>query len=553
MADSGLQSPKNPHFFQALLPGFDSYLNIPVTFFLKHLQGRNEHETVKLRTEVSDTIWEVKIEDGRRLTTDGWKEFVTAHDFRIGDVIVFRHEGDFVFHVTALGLNCCEIEYTSSSHSIDDDCDIHQDNIEIRPMKKRVKKNPRREDDSSSEHSCFVANVSVSNLQEDKVYVPLSFVRSNGWTKACGKVVLLNEMGRSWNLSLDHDKSGIKTYLRHGWRSFCNANGMNRGGYTFKLVKNSGTPVIRLCQAGCKPDAESSSNCSYFAGSLTPSSFNHDALYLPKGFVSSNGLDKDCCDEMVLKNEYGRTWNLVLRHHKSNNTVVMSRGWRSFCQGNGLKARDSFRFKLVRTGAKPVLCLCPAETKRDTRVVECSEGTDVDSLSTDPSSGEESSETEESEVKKNTKHKGRDNINFKEDSEVESIEDKISLHECSNIEKWKYCSRSGASSSSSQSRFLTLTISPYSYRTNKLRLPLHFTRVNGIKKPGKITLLGQDGVHRMVRLVKDHENGRLRLGRDWKGFCELHSVKIGESFVLELIWKKDASPALKFCTKVNCV
>ncbi|XP_019086665.1 PREDICTED: B3 domain-containing protein REM17-like [Camelina sativa] len=323
--------------------------------------------------------------------------------------------------------------------------------------------------------------MSVSNLQEDKVYVPVSFARSNGWTKACGKVVLLNEMGRSWNLSLDHDKSGIKTYLRHGWRSFCNANGMNRGGHTFKLVQNSGMPVIRLCQAGCKPDAESSSSdCSYFAGSLTPSSFNKDALYLPKGFVSSNGLNKECCDEMVLKNEYGRTWNLVLRHRKSNNTVVMSRGWRSFCQVNGLKARDSFRFKLVRTGAKPVLCLCPAETKRDTRVVECSKGTDVDSLSTDPSSGEESSETEESEVKKNIKDNGRDNSNFKEDSEEESIEE--------NIKKEKYCSRRGASSSSSQSRFVTLTITPYSYRSNKLRLPLHFTRVNGIEKPGKITV-----------------------------------------------------------------
>ncbi|XP_019086203.1 PREDICTED: B3 domain-containing protein REM7-like [Camelina sativa] len=127
MADSVLQSPKNPHFFQALLPGFDSYLNIPVTFFLKHLQGINKQETAKLRTDVSDTVWELKIEDGRRL--NGWKEFVTAHDLRIGDVIVFRHEGDFVFHVTALGLNCCETEYSTSSHSIDDDCDNHQDNI----------------------------------------------------------------------------------------------------------------------------------------------------------------------------------------------------------------------------------------------------------------------------------------------------------------------------------------------------------------------------------------------------------------------------------------
>ncbi|XP_023634055.1 B3 domain-containing protein REM17 [Capsella rubella] len=541
MAESVLQTPKNPHFFQPLLPGFDSYLNIPVTFYLKHLQGRNEHKTAKLRTDASDTVWELKIEDGQRLT-EGWKEFVTANDFRIGDVTVFRHEGDLVFHVTALGLRGCEIEYTSS-HSVDDDCDNHQENIETRP----VKKNPGREEDSSLDHSCFVANVSVSNLYEDKLYVPVGFARSSGLCKKTGKIVLLNELGRSWKLSLDHDKSGSKTYLRHGWRSFCNANGMNRGGYTFKLVRNSGTPVIQVCRAGCRPDAESSSDCSFFSGFVTTSNLDHDALYLPRVFVSSNGLDKGRCDEMVLKNEDGRTWNLVLRHDKSNNSVLISRGWRSFCQVNGLKARDTFRFKLVITGGKHVLCLCSAETSRDTRVLECSEGTDVDSLSTDPSRAEESSETEESE------DNGRDNTIVKEDSEEESIEDKSSLRECSIAEKWKHSSRPGASSSSSQSRFVTLTFSPYSFRSNKLRLPLCFTRANGIKKPGKITLLGRDGVNRMVRLLKDHENGRLRLGRDWKGFCRVHGVKIGESFVLELIWKKDAGPVLKFCTKVNCV
>ncbi|CAH8274684.1 unnamed protein product [Arabidopsis lyrata] len=102
MADPVLKSPTNPHFLQPLLPGFHSHL---------HLQGRNDLKTVKLRADASDTVWEVKIEDGRRLTR-GWKEFVTAQDFFIGDVIVFRHEGDLVFHVTALGPSFCEIEYT---------------------------------------------------------------------------------------------------------------------------------------------------------------------------------------------------------------------------------------------------------------------------------------------------------------------------------------------------------------------------------------------------------------------------------------------------------
>lgn len=100
--------------------------NIPVNFFSKYVQGRNKDKTSKLRSDASDKIWEVKIDDGRRLT-GGWKEFAVAHDLRIGDVIVFRHEGDLMFHVTALGPSCCEIEYTSPQN-IDDDSVEHKDN-----------------------------------------------------------------------------------------------------------------------------------------------------------------------------------------------------------------------------------------------------------------------------------------------------------------------------------------------------------------------------------------------------------------------------------------
>lgn len=138
MEDPVLHSPTNPHFFQPLLPGYHSHLVrlslclsstsklmvsflktffcmllqiIPVTFFSKHMKGKSKNKTARLRSDASDRTWEVEIDHGRRLT-GGWKEFVTAHDLRVGDVLVFRLEGDLVFHVTPLGPSCCEIEYT---------------------------------------------------------------------------------------------------------------------------------------------------------------------------------------------------------------------------------------------------------------------------------------------------------------------------------------------------------------------------------------------------------------------------------------------------------
>lgn len=93
--------------------------NIPVKFFSDHIEGKHEDKIVKLRSDASKRKWKVKME-GQRLT-EGWKEFVEAHNLRIGDFVVFRHEGDMKFHVTALGPSCCEIQYAPSGFRDEDE------------------------------------------------------------------------------------------------------------------------------------------------------------------------------------------------------------------------------------------------------------------------------------------------------------------------------------------------------------------------------------------------------------------------------------------------
>ena len=91
------------------------FQTIPVAFFLKYIEGRNEHKnTARLRSDASKITWEVKIEDGQKLT-DGWKEFAIAHDLHIGDILIFRQEKDMAFHVTLLGPSGCEFQYESCS------------------------------------------------------------------------------------------------------------------------------------------------------------------------------------------------------------------------------------------------------------------------------------------------------------------------------------------------------------------------------------------------------------------------------------------------------
>ncbi|KAF8103844.1 hypothetical protein N665_0183s0022 [Sinapis alba] len=399
-----------------------------------------------------------------------------------------------VFHVSAFGPSFCDIQYTSaSSHNINDDS---QDQTTITvtgnssgEKRKRVKKNPRTKEESSSDHSHFVAHVSPSSLRFDRLYVPNSFARSNGLDKMSGReIILLNEKGRSWNFSLKYNRAGMHTYVRPGWRKFCAENGMNQGHYyTFKL-------------------------------------------YLQMNFVTANGLERGF-REITLKNEWGGKWSLGLRYYESLNRTYLGPGWKTFCQVNGIKAGDSFMFKLVETGNKPVLLLCSSNGGKTP--LECSEDSDdVNSLSSDTSSGDDSREESQ-------------------ESEEGSLGDEGSSQERFEMEKEKNLYR--ASSSYCQDPFVKLTITPRALKTYKLNLPLGFTRVNGINKPGKITLLDKDGVKKqVVDLLEQNRNTRImRLGKGWREFCESHGVKVGDSFLLKLIWEdKEAIPVLKFCTKL---
>ncbi|CAN7050186.1 unnamed protein product, partial [Brassica rapa subsp. trilocularis] len=365
-------------FFQPLLPGFHTHLNIPVAFFSTHIKGRNDHiKIAKLRTDASDKTWKVKM-DGSKFT-DGWEDFAVAHDLRVGDITVFRHEGEMVFHVTALGPSFCEIQYTSS-HNINDDTHDQTNNIvtgnSSREKRKRVKKNPKPVPQASLHSSCYVGSVSASSLK-------------------------------------------------------------------------------------------------------------HNKLYLGREFVTSNGLNKGC-SEIVLKNEGGGRWTLPLKHYKSINHTYLGPGWTTFCQVNGIKAEDAFMFKLVRTGEKPVLCLCPEESShRDKTPVECLEDSDdVNPLSSSSKSKE---------------------------SKEESLGDKR------------------ASSSYSEDRFLTLTLTQKAVKRYQLTIPVAFflKHVQGRNDHIKIAKLTTDASDKTWTVKMD----ALKLTHGWEDFALAHDLRVGDMIV----------------------
>ncbi|KAL1221440.1 putative B3 domain-containing protein REM15 [Cardamine amara subsp. amara] len=473
----------------------------------------------------------------------GWRSFCGANGLRAGDSVTFRlsQRGE-TFVLSSLSSKEPEDEANEVvSLSTEPECD-EDNNL----GKMQMKENPKREIESSSlDPSCFVANVTPATLRYDRLNLPKRFVRENGLDTRCGEIVLMNEKGRSWTSELKGKESDQVTYIYGGWRSFCGDNGLKAGVMvTFKLIQRGRTLALcfwsskepkeeanEVVSISTEPESEeeisigkiqrkkkprretesSSLDPTCFVANVAPSTLRYDILNLPMKFVRVNGIVVGS-GKIVLMNEKGRSWTLKLRQKPSCGTTYIRRGWRSFCHANGLKAGSFFTFKLIQKGRTQVLRLSRNEPEEEEEV--CSESNEVESLSTEPESDGESSQEER----------------------------KIS-QECS-ISKGK------PSSSSSQDRFVTLTLRPYNINRSVLRLPSPFRKKNGINEETKMTMLDKHGVKWPVKLRFENDN-RIRVGGSWKDFLKANCVKTNESIKLELIWEKDSSCVLKFCSKVK--
>ncbi|KAF8109032.1 hypothetical protein N665_0104s0337 [Sinapis alba] len=103
-----------------------------------------------------------------------------------------------------------------------------------------------------------------------------------------------------------------------------------------------------------------------FLVEVTASNLKEDKLYLPVGATSSNALNKQC-QEMILVNKEGNSWTVSLRFSESGGMYYIRSGWRIFCLDNRCDIGDLIVFNLVGDGkTSPLMCVCP---KRK----ECSE------------------------------------------------------------------------------------------------------------------------------------------------------------------------------------
>ncbi|XP_009597666.1 B3 domain-containing protein REM10 isoform X1 [Nicotiana tabacum] len=260
--------PVKPHFFKPIQPGFKHALKIPKGF-LKYLNGR-KHEHAVLRR--ADKKWLVKV-NGYRFE-EGWAEFVEENDLQLGDMLVFRHEGNMKFEVIIFDSSHCDREYaeylqeeeaaTPTAHTFGEtsknfefkdtnnyasipsgdrlygslpsmSCHLsHSGNTDDVIEIPSPDINSSDEDSSHAEaatdkhvgHSHFICTIRPYCLTCGYLRLPQQF--ANGLSNKKCDLFIRDERQRLWNLKLSSDCKD-RVYIGDGWRKFIADNCLKVG------------------------------------------------------------------------------------------------------------------------------------------------------------------------------------------------------------------------------------------------------------------------------------------------------------------------------------
>ncbi|CAL9233859.1 unnamed protein product [Arabidopsis halleri] len=452
----------------------------------------------------------------------GWKEFAMSNGLKSGES--FTLEAILENGTPMLGLFSTR---SRSDRSQQGECSKHSEKESIsvehssgkETRKAIINRDVRRDSFPASRNPFVTLRLTYDNLRNSRRlsssinpliqrYLPLSFTRENGLDEP-GIITLVGNDGTKLEASLLRENTGIMC-LGKGWKEFAMSNGLKGGElFTLEAILENGIPMLSLVstqstryrsqQEECAKDSEkesisavpskgnkkrkatsnrekrrdsSSASQNRFV-TFTPEDIRDCKLYLPQDFSSSNGLLRKC-REIVVRDERERSWALDLRFNKSSDTFYISRGWRSFCDENGKKAGNVFVFKLVGNRENPVLSFCSTES-----------------------------------IKNNKEN-------------------------CMELERKKKRLKCIDSTSPSQNRFVTLSLTHDNLRRGRQHLPLSFARDNGLDKPGMITLIGKDGTKWEANFLRE-KTGMMCIGKGWKDFAVANAIEGSESLTLEAV------------------
>ncbi|XP_049378557.1 B3 domain-containing protein REM14-like isoform X3 [Solanum stenotomum] len=351
-----------PHFFKPLLPGFKNSLKIP-DGFLKYLEGCEEKGHAILKK--GGKKWVVKL-NGQKLD-EGWGQFAEEHDLKLGDMLIFRHEGDLEFGVSVFNLSHCDREYAEYLQE-------EEEEEVVRTIEETSKNVEFKEGATHTPfgQSQFICTVMPYCLRNGYLRVPCKFAKANGLTnKECG-LIIRDERQRSWNLRIYTSCSQV--YIGGRWSEFRAANDIKKGDQImFDVVTNGEQPIwnfheyaknlqqeeteAHTFEETCKKfESEEAaphdpSGQSQFVCTVKQYFLTNGYLRIPNKFAKANGLTNKNCG-LIIRDERQRSWNL--RIYTSCSLVCIGGRWGQFCAANDIKAGDQIMFEVVTNGKQPI-------------------------------------------------------------------------------------------------------------------------------------------------------------------------------------------------------
>ncbi|PHU08572.1 hypothetical protein BC332_20432 [Capsicum chinense] len=218
--------------------------------------------------------------NGRRLE-DGWEKFAEEHDLQLGDMLIFRHEGDMEFDVSIFDSTHCDTKYAEYMQILEekdkkvedkneDDEVVEDENDEededdeaythdkpfgqshfeftIRQYclsKGKTFSNVEAVKDSNLSHSHFICTIKPYCLSKHFVYLPMDFAKSNGLMDK-HEMIIVDEKRRSWSVWIGRI-DGFHFGIKRGWTQFRKENGVQVGDtYRFELTNNGTIPVVHF-------------------------------------------------------------------------------------------------------------------------------------------------------------------------------------------------------------------------------------------------------------------------------------------------------------------
>ncbi|MCD9646727.1 hypothetical protein HAX54_036881 [Datura stramonium] len=229
--------PKKPHFFKPILPGFKNGLKIPIGF-LKYLKGQDHIKRCAVLRSAGKK-WRIKLNDKR--FEEGWGKFSEENDLKLGDMLVFRHEGNMEFEVFIFDSSHCDREYAEYLQG------EGGGGRGARAVEEILKKFEFKEAaiDNPCGQSHVVCIVRSYCLSKCYFRLPGKFARANGLINKKCRLIIRDEKRRSWNLKLYTSCSQV--YIGGRWAEFRVANDIKEGDHiTFKVVANGEMPIWKF-------------------------------------------------------------------------------------------------------------------------------------------------------------------------------------------------------------------------------------------------------------------------------------------------------------------